>query len=157
MPKEFKYKIGDWVYVREKTEVGYYGSEQPPIFKTAKKIPVNVQGQIVGLRRKFTGKVKSPAYSYPNEYDQNWLDVSEELILWEVKLGYFNKPILVAEEDLERYFPKEKFKVMNIGQIVETLPLLYTRKVEWTKEARESLRRDMASIPRDEKGRWLSC
>ena len=150
--KDLKFKIGDWVWVRHKTVVDYHepnavdysGPGGDP--KTAVKVKVDVVGQVAGLKRKFIGKLVSPEYDPRLRDPQNpYLNVTEELILWEVKTGYLNKPILVAEEDMG----------MALHELGAKLPLLHTKRTPWTESEKHDLRQIMKDEPRDEKGRWV--
>ena len=132
-----EYKIGDWVKIKNKVEVGYFDDislREAKIFSLKKSII----GQIVGIKKFLIGKRKfyecEPAYLYD----------TKNVYLWEIKQGLLNKSIYAYPSDIETTEPLNK------------LPLFYTRARVWTSKDREFLREDMKGVPRDKKGRWKS-
>ena len=103
-------KIGDPVTVFALTEMSY-DEESPPnrIVETTVHYPFNAE--IIGKRTKMLGKLSRGGVSM-DEWEPAYLMVKGCLKLWEVRTGVENKPLLVADEDME---PCEQFEVPRIA------------------------------------------
>ena len=160
---KISFKIGDWVRVKARTEVGYETEEE---FEKGKRlgnikhtrklrrVPYThegVIGQIVGARRKMFGELKGGStlnsYTGAEDYTDGYLEVQNSVIVWLVRPGYLNKPIEAVEEDIER--PGE--------WISDELPW-FSSSFDTSEERREKIRKEMSKDskdwPRDEKGRF---
>ena len=150
--KQYKYNIGDLVRVIGESEVGYDEADNRDIYTIKFNEPII--GKICGMKRKFLGKYnpQTPSYKYAYDIDvteQAFLDVKGSVLLYEVKQGMLNKPILVLEEDIERLSSAElilKFRYQ--------FPLIYSHKVVYSEEERKIMSEYSKSFPRDEKGRF---
>ena len=106
--KEPKFKIGDWVATKTEVEVDYNEESQKVVFKN--QLNKRIIGQICGAKRKFLGVLKEPSpnskYSYyePDSYGDHepYLKVTGSVILWEIRIGFLNIPILTTEEHIEK-------------------------------------------------------
>jgi len=147
---DLKFDIGDWVIVRavhertlDKAQIDW----EPEFFK-APRI-----GRIVGLCRRSSGVRIGGGVSYDwdgsPDYEPNYLKVTKSHIFYQVKFGWFNIPVLVAEEDMN---------LCSLDEISE-FPLLFTQQYEWNPSDKDRLREDMKDWPRDSKGHWIkeSC
>ena len=140
MPK-FKpmFDIGDWVTVLAvaksfKVDIGQCMIEKKVV--TYKANPSMV-GRVVGLKRVFLGTVKADIYA-----ECNYLDTIGSVILYQIKQGYLNIPILAFEKDLEPVEPLKKFPLLATGLL-------------WSDEARKQMSEYSKCFSRDAKGRFV--
>jgi len=109
--KEPKFKIGDWVATKTEVEVDYNEESQKVVFKN--QLNKRIIGQICGAKRKFLGVLRGGPYndknySYePDSYGDHepYLKVTGSVILWEIRIGFLNIPILTTEEHIEKVLP----------------------------------------------------
>lgn len=146
MAKKYKFKIGEWVVVSN-ISVMVHEDDARKLSTTPK---VHVVGQICGAVTRFTGIVERPSYSNyyddgtPYDYEPPYLDVKGSVMLWEVREGLLNTPILALEEN-----------ITSLGELDITLP--GKKDVMSAKERvqlSDIMRSEMEGWPRDEKGRW---
>lgn len=108
-------KIGQPVTVKAVTEVGYPNDLE----REAIRDEVSLKAVVIGRRVKYLGTLRTfGRNSFMNleyESEQSELHVTGSLELWEVRTGMLNKPLLVADGDLE---PCEEFE----------LPRMYRRE-----------------------------
>jgi len=151
--KNRKFRIGDFVLAKKQVLMRrrYKTHEHSDSvlgwrYYTTLKLPDNTRGFIIGAAYRHLGEVKRPSY-YGGD-DSNYLHSKERILVWEVKLGYLNKPIEVLEEDLEIIY--SSFLPLEI-------PWLYTTPIpeRLLKGFADEMREEMSKVPRDEKGRWL--
>lgn len=143
---DLTFDIGDWVVVsveQQRILEGKKISWEPEVFKSPRV------GRIVGLCRRSSG-VRIDGGMYYDwdgtpDYESNYLEVTQSHIFYQVKFGWFNKPVLVAEKDMT-LCPLEE---------IQELPLLSTQQYEWNPGDKDRLREDMKYWPRDSKGRWI--
>jgi len=105
-------------------------------------------GRIVGLCRRFDGDIEIGPWV--KDYDDSWdapryLNCTKENILYEIRLGWFNKPIYVQLENM---------RLAKLDEIKD-LPMLFTNVLPWSEESRNSLREDIKNAPRDKTGRFI--
>ena len=144
--KKPRFKIGEWVETNTIVTFGYKGDKRVPI-----KFKRNVIGQIVGATYRHTGEyshgIKHGGYMEGYDYEQASLVGGDRVLVWQIKIGYLNKPVEALEEDirvLESY---------SMIRIVDKLPWMHTRN-KWPQWAKDKLSEESKSWPRDEKGRW---
>jgi hypothetical protein len=83
------------------------------------------------------------------DYDPAYLESSNTVTVWAVRLGYRNKEIYFFEEDI---IPIDIFIPSVPGEIKEDIPYFWAGG--YSKAYREKLSRESKEWPRDEKGRW---
>jgi hypothetical protein len=152
------FQVGEWVKVFQGVEFGKEYDKKKKC-NVRKAFPVVFDepriGQIVGVKRRFTGEIYPGSGGYdPSyggyDYDPPYLNPEKSHIVWLVQVGYLNKPIEAFEKDVS---------LLDYEEIPEDLPWQYQT---WTKEDRERLsdwmRQEVAKrpelFPRDEKGRF---
>jgi len=148
-----KFKIGDWVRTNWITLVDYDSKTgERKIFKSG--LSETAIGQICGATRKMLGQYREgvdhlPGYS-PNYVEEDYypphLEVKGSVVLWEIRRGYLNIPILALERDITRLKKKTK---------TPTLPWIKQVRIPWSEKQKEEQSRTMQVAPRGKKGRWL--
>uniref|UniRef100_A0A6M3XZT7 Uncharacterized protein n=1 Tax=viral metagenome TaxID=1070528 RepID=A0A6M3XZT7_9ZZZZ len=142
MKKQPKFKIGDWVEFRYEakilTEEKIVGSGRLYKRMIVRKSVSKKIGQIVGAIYRFDGEVTPQSGSY-DDYEPGYLQVNKSNLLWQVRIGYLNKPHEVFEEDL----------VFDNGII----RLNEARKLPW-KYTENHYHKNIDMFPRDAKGRF---
>lgn len=141
--KKPRFKIGEWVETNTIVTFGYKGDKRVPI-----KFKRNVIGQIVGATYRHTGEyshgIKHGGYMEGYDYEQASLVGGDRVLVWQIKIGYLNKPVEALGEDIFiAWHSREK-----------GLPWLHTRN-KWPQWAKDKLSGESKSWPRDEKGRWV--
>lgn len=95
----------------------------------------------------------SPSYFDPvGDYEPGGIDVQEIVYLWCIRFGYMNKEHYFKEEDITRF--------LNTPSQTLTRPMFIPFKdTGWNSsqadQARENMKREVKSYPRDKKGRFV--
>ena len=137
--KQLKFDIGDWVefsVVRVRCRV--WETPERRVWESEKKSKP-MHGRVVGLARKVDG-----VYHSATCYDSGYLEPTNSHVFYQVKLGWLNKPLLVAEEDMVLYQPETR----------PTFPLMPVAYY-WSEDDKAIQREEVATWPRDAKGRWM--
>jgi len=132
-----KFVIGEWVKVKSTVYFVYQNDK-----RVVRKRQSGVCGQIVGARIRFTGE-----YCWPVEHEPSVLKKTGRVIVWQIAIGYLNKPIEALEEDIESIPPSPIWG--------PSLPWKWTNPLPWNDRDKEQARRMMKYFPRDKKGRWV--
>ena len=92
-------KIGQPVSVSAVSEVGYPNDNEREVMRDK----VSLKAVVTGRRMKYLGSLRTfPGSSLFGEAPEpSELRVSGSVELWEVRTGMLNKPLLVADGDLE--------------------------------------------------------
>ncbi len=141
-----RFGIGTNVEASSTMTVAYDTDGQKRIYKALGP----VTGMIVGLKRFMLGKYKPSGYVGSNgcsepELEEPYLDVSESIVVWVIKVGLFNIPVYALDEDVvEACIP-----------LHYQLPVLHQDQPEWDARDRQAQREAVANIPRDSRGRWI--
>lgn len=91
--------IGDSVMVSALTEVDYDENDNRT---TMRRTCQPFTAKVIGKRRKMLGSYfKGSSGSYFSDYDPAFLKIKGSVLLWEVRHGMLNRPILVGDEDIE--------------------------------------------------------
>ena len=135
---KYKYKIGDWVKVKNKVSFNYDKDNN----RIINKEEVNIFGQICGAKRRQLGKLSNS----PSSYGQSYLKVGRIITVWLVRTGMINKPIEALEEDIDKmllYVTNEELPWFN--------PFANERI---KKRCVEEMKEEAKYIERDSKGRF---
>lgn len=142
---KYKYKIGDWVKVKNKISLDYDKDNN----RVINKEEVNIFGQVCGARKRQLGKLVPPAvpgyYSDPAEYKQPYLDTKEVITVWLVRTGMLNKPIEVLEEDMYK-------TLLYVNKQLPWLDVFLSDKQK--KATSEMMKIEAVYLARDSKGRF---
>ena len=107
-PNLGRFEVGDRVVVKGEFRTGYTGG--------TKKIPIEISykcprfGIISGATYKCLGEYK-PGVTIEWDIEPPYLSVEKKVLVWQVKLGLLNKPLLCLSEQLERNFIFPNFKI----------------------------------------------
>jgi hypothetical protein len=146
MTNKNKFKIGDWVKSKHYSEIVYEGNKRCLFIYSKSEEFV---GQICGavyrkVGKKTLGTSSTIGLFAFEEYDPPYFDVEKTYFLYQIRIGFTNKPIEVLEKHIE--------KVDSEGRI---LPFRYCKVYRWTENDKKNLREEMKNFPRDKKGRWI--
>lgn len=137
MKKDF-FDIGTWVETKATVEFGYDGITVKRQMFTSN---IGIQGRVVGMTYKAIGTWTG--YSKFDWEAENYFTEEKRILVYLIKTGMINKPILCLPGDVKRIFVStKKFPFVK----------RYIRK--WTEEERQRLREDVKNQTRDSKGRW---
>ena len=135
-----KFEIGDWVVVYKESTLKHVSGRRK-LIRT--ELPIPKCGQISGAKRAYEGKCVPRDYDEPGALTQRVAH-----LLWYVRYGVTNKPILVHEEDLLKTTSPGKLPRLKISNPFTEMP---KESVAW----RRDLRSYAEAQPRDENGRWI--
>ena len=136
-----RFKVGDIVGAHQTITVESHGRHRR-LYKHER----TVSGKVTGLKRFQLGTIESDSsYDEYGANGTNYLNVKEVITVWEVRIGLFNNPVYVLDEDLLPAVYPHNYR----------LPVQYQNKNSWTDEQRKELRECMSGVPRDSKGRWI--
>jgi hypothetical protein len=139
------FTIGDWVVSEFESVVEYERFEGGKAKRTVAKRKRDVYGQICGVVRKGVGDYFPASRGHEGDYDPACLVVMEYVLLYEVRQGLVNKPILVNPSDVKR----------AVGML-DCIPMFKISKpCPWDERAKGFARNELKSWPRDSKGRLL--
>jgi hypothetical protein len=104
-------------------------------------------GRVTGLCRRWDGIRRHLSnYFSSDDYEPAYLEGTKENILYEIRLGWFNKPIYVRPENM---------RLAKLNEIKD-LPKLFTQQLSWPDYVKKSLSEESKHWPRDKNGRWIS-
>jgi hypothetical protein len=160
--KPLKFTIGTHVLCKAKCHFSYdwiSGSGDPvkhshalvskDPYKTLKREPCAYIGWVVGVVRRYEGKLKAHKSDSSYGYDSPYFKPTKQYFLWKVVNSLTAKPIECLEEDME-------------SKVVQTyppsIPFQISKRQPWSEQdrnrLREEMREEMREWPRDSKGRW---
>ena len=96
-----KFKFGDRVSVSAEARMDYNDLGERHLVRDKYAQPAI--GRICGLRKRQLGEYKpgNPDTGYPyDEFSAPYLKITGIIELWEIKIGYLNKPIQAHEDDI---------------------------------------------------------
>jgi len=135
---DIKYKIGQSVSVRATVRFVRRGNER--LFLSYKCDPFIAK--VVGSSRKQIG-----AYCVcggeGDDFYEEYFEQKDQIFVWKVIRGYYNKPLLVFPDDL---------KAIDYDY---ELPWVWKEPVIWSCKDREALREAVKTWERDSAGRFL--
>lgn len=133
-----KFQIGDLVKINK---IALYSTEEDGTRKIVYQPVENCFGIITGKTVCYEGKIES--IQEDNNYGfYNYLNVRNGVELFEFKRGFVNNAEHAYVDDIEL-----------CADFV--LPYKYTGNRIFSEEYRQMMRDEMATYPRDEKGRWV--
>ena len=139
-----RFPIGRYVQASHTITMGYDEGSRVVVRKED-----SVNGQVVGLKRFFTGHVEktSEGYDHMGSYycSEGYVANAKSVVVWAIRQGMLNRPVYALDEDVDD----------NIFWCSELFPVMHSIKVRWTQEDRRRLREEIRDIPRDSKGRWV--
>ena len=96
----------------------------------------------------FSALITGKSVRYEGEIVRGWdepsfFNQSKCHEVWLIRQGLTNKEEAVLEDDIVKAWVSTDF------------PTRFMRQTPWSDDCRAQLRKDMAEIPRDTKGRWL--
>ena len=137
MAKKYKYKIGDWVEVRNIVNFVYFGQTRKMVRAVNDEDFIPFIGQIVGYKYCFTGKTyDDDGYKYFSQ--------DKAIGVWLVRRGLMNKSKLVRENNLS-LCPSQN----------HVLPKKFVSTTPWNDDAKKVMRQEALHMKRDKKGRFL--
>ena len=98
-----KFKFGDRVSVSAEARMEYDDLGKRHLVRDKYVAPTI--GRICGLRKRQLGEYKpgNPDTGYPyDEFSAPYLKITGIIELWEIKIGYLNKPIQAHEDDITK-------------------------------------------------------
>lgn len=140
--KKPAFKIGDKVWVIYTVESKHYDKDKVlvPCFEGG------FEAVVTGAKRVFTGKVEGGG-SYSTEdgwdYDPRFLSNAKSHLVILVRRGMTNKELMV--------YPSAVLPIPNR----QDYPIPWRWQTPMNAIDKETLRQEMAKIPRDAKGRWV--
>ena len=137
MAKKYKYKIGDWVEVRNVVRFVYVDQRRKMIRESSDEDFQSFIGQIVGYKQCFTGRVY-------NDDGYKYFSQDKAIGVWLVRQGLINKSLYVRENNLS-LCPSQD----------HVLPKKFMLTTPWTDAAKEVMRQEAMHMKRDKKGRFL--
>ena len=137
------FKIGESIHVINKVTFKSKREDSGQYYRITEKSPVNKTGVIIGGAIRRTGKVVAGGGHY-DDYDPAYLTDIKSVFVYQVRLGFINKPIEVLEDDM-----------VPSTEVNYKLPYFVSSQPEWNQKSRDNLREDMKDAPRDSKGRWI--
>jgi hypothetical protein len=144
-----KFQIGQGV--RVKAVVDSHWETSTKYLERSKKVIERMEcsettiGQITGVRRIVLGSIIEGSSGYMGEdYEPNSFNPEKVIMVWEVRTGLTNKPILAYPEDLERVWLRMDMPV----------PILRSCAIVYSDVYRKAMSEDSKNWPRDAKGRW---
>lgn len=135
MAKKYKYKIGDWVEVRNVVRFVYIKQKRKMVRESNDFEPFI--GQIVGYKYCFTGQTF-------NDDGFKYFSQDKAIGIWLVRRGLINKSRYVRENDLS-LCPSQN----------HILPKKFISSIPWNDSAKEVMRQEVLHMKRDKKGRFL--
>ena len=88
------------------------------------------------------------------EHDEEWGNyfiTKKKIFVYWVRTGFINKPMRVLPKDLKVKNDDYNFLIKS----TMPSPFPFFKNNTWSKQERDGLRRIMADVPRDSKGRWI--
>lgn len=139
MAKKYKYKIGDWVEVRNVVRFVYFEDKKRKMIRDSSDNDFkSFIGQIVGYKYCYTGNVifEEDGYKYFSQ--------DKAIGVWLVRRGLINKSMFVRENDLSLCLSQD-----------HVLPIKFVTSIPWDDSAKEVMRQEALNMKRDKKGRFL--
>lgn len=136
MARKYKYKIGDWVEVRNFVRFMYVGNKRKMVRESDDFEPFI--GQIVGY------KYCSIGTCYNEDEGARSFSTEKSIGVWLVRRGLMNRSRYVRENDLS-LCPEQD----------HILPKKFIPSAPWTDAAKEVMRQEALHMKRDKKGKFL--